>query len=186
MGILLRVINKLQRIGRSWYYRAVALRRGSWISLGASLDVMHGGKLSIGRGVRVLAGSHLSIHENALLSIGDRVWIGPYNVIYCAESIQIGAGSRVSHFCSIIDHNYTFQTSGDYFSLPKKSAPIEIGACTWLGAGTTLLKGVVTGNNCVIGANTLLRAGRIPNGTICARQADIAAQAVPMAYGPLQ
>ena len=181
MRLLQRLVNKVQRLGLSCYYRAKAFHCGSWISLGASLDVMHGGKLVMGSGVRVLPGTQISIHENALLSIGDRVWIGPYNIIYCAESIQIGAGSRVSHFCSIIDHNYTFQTSGDYFSLPKKKAPIEIGACTWLGAGTTILKGVVTGSNCVIGANTLLRAGRIPNGTICARPADMPAQAVPSA-----
>jgi acetyltransferase-like isoleucine patch superfamily enzyme len=139
---------------------------------------MPGGKLSIGQGVRVLSGSHINIHENALLRIEDRVWVGPYNIIYCAESIKIGADSRVSHFCSIIDHNYSFETSGEYFSLPKKSAPIEIGACTWLGAGSTLLKGVYIGNNCVIGANTLLRARTLPSGTICSRTADNAVQSV--------
>ena len=63
--------------------------------------------------------------------------------------------------------------------------PIEIGACTWLGAGTTILKGVVIGDNCVIGANTLLRAGYIPDGTVCARQADMPTQAVPSAHRSL-
>lgn len=180
MRILFRIVNKLQRKGLSWYYRALALRNGSWISLGASLDVMPGGKLSIGRGVRVLTGSHLSIYENARLHIGDRVWIGPFNIIYCAKSIQIGVGSRVSHFCSIIDHNYTFQTGGDYFSLPKRSSPIEIGAYNWLGAGATLLKGVITGDNCVIGANTLLRARYIPSGSICAQKDDFDALKVAL------
>ena len=167
-----RTLNKLQRVGLGWYYRAHALQQGSWISLGASLDVMPGGKLVIGRGVRVLTGSHINIHEGAVLSLGDRAWVGPSNIIYCAERIHIGADTRVSHFCSIIDHNYAFRPTGNYFDLPKKSAPIEIGDFSWLGAGSTLLKGAELGSHCVVGANTLLRAGRISAGTVCARRAD--------------
>lgn len=167
-----RALNKLRRMGLAWYYRAHALRHGSWISFGAQLEVMPGGKLLIGRGVRVLSGSHINIHTGAVLSLGDRAWIGPSNVIYCAQRIHIGAGTRVSHFCSIIDHNYAFAPQGDYFESPKRSAPIEIGDFSWLGAGSTLLKGVELGDHCLVGANTLLRAGRISAGTVCARAAD--------------
>jgi len=167
-----RVANKLGRMYLSAYYRGKALAKGSWISLGANLDVMPGGRLVIGRSVRVLAGSYICVHEDAILTLEDRVWVGPSNIIYCATRIHIGGGSRVSHFCSIIDHNYDFRAEGDYFSLPKKAAPIRLGAFNWLGAGSVVLKGVELGDNCVVGANTLLRAARIPAGTVFARSAD--------------
>jgi acetyltransferase-like isoleucine patch superfamily enzyme len=144
--------------------------------MSAKLEVMPGAKLSIGKGVRVMAGSHVSIQENAHLTLGDYSWVGPYNIIYCAEQINIGTGTRVSHFCSIIDHDYRFRSQGNFFDLPKTTMPIRIGDFSWLGAGSILLKGVRLGNRCVVGANTLLRAGEVPAGGVIARPADNASQ----------
>lgn len=172
MGLWGRFINRIKRIGLGGYYRAKALSQGSWISLNAKLDVMPGGKLSIGKSVRVMGGTYISIHKNAHLTLGDHSWVGPHNIIYCAEQIHIGASTRVSHFCSIIDHNYQFRGQGNFFDLPKTTTPISIGDFCWLGAGSTLLKGVVLGNRCVVGANTLLRAGEVPADTVFARRAD--------------
>ena len=172
MGVWLRLINRIKRIGLGGYFRAKALSKGSWISLNAKLEVWPGGKLSVGRGVRVMAGSIISIHKDAHLILDDHSWVGPYNIIYCAEQIHIGTGARVSHLCSIIDHNYQFRGQGNFFDLPKSKMAIRIGDFSWIGAGSTLLKGVVLGNRCVVGANTLLRACEVPDGIVCARRAD--------------
>ena len=172
MRLRQKVISKINMMRLSAFYRIVALCRGSWISLHAKLEMYPGGTLSIGQGVRILSGSHISVGEEGTLVLEDKVWIGRHNVIYCISRIQIGSGTRVSHFCSIIDHNYQVRTSGDYFCVPKKSEPIKIGIFNWLGAGAVLLKGVNTGDNCVIGASALLRSCHIPSGSICVRHSD--------------
>jgi acetyltransferase-like isoleucine patch superfamily enzyme len=164
--------SKTGRFAQSFIQRWNAFRHGSWISLGAVLEIEPGGMLTIGRGVRIIRGSLVTVQKGACLVLEDGVWIGPYNVIYCAEHIHIGSKTRVSHFCSIVDNNYDIRADGDYFAAPKKTSGIRIGCSSWLGAGSTVLRGVNIGDHCVLGANTLLKEGTLPSGTLCARASD--------------
>jgi acetyltransferase-like isoleucine patch superfamily enzyme len=166
------LVHKVSRLCVGTYFRLIALRNGSWISLFATLDVEPGGRVVVGRGVRVIKGTIMTVARGATLRIGDGAWIGPYNVIYCAKAVTIGRGTRVSHFCSIVDNDYDFRAPEQYFHAPKTMEAISIGENAWLGAGCTVLKGVEIGSRCIIGANSLLRAGKIPDGSICYRPSD--------------
>ncbi|WP_211222822.1 acyltransferase [Paludibacterium yongneupense] len=157
---------------QAFIQRWKALRNGAWISLGATLEIEPGGVLKVGRGVRIIRGSLVTVQKGAELVLEDGVWIGPYNIIYCAEHIHIGRNTRISHFCSIVDNNYDFRAGEDYFTAPKKTGGISIGRNSWLGAGSTVLRGVTIGEYCVLGANTLLQRGSLPAGTLCARTPD--------------
>jgi len=166
------LISKLARLYGGLCIRVRALRNRSWISLLATLDVEPGGEVVVGTGVRVIRGTMISVLRGAKLALGDGVWIGPYNIIYCAQQITIGQGTRISHFCSVIDHNYDYRATGGYFLAPKVTSPISIGDGVWLGAGCTVLKGAEVGERCVVGAGALIRAGKIGSGYVCYRPSD--------------
>ena len=119
-----------------------------------------------------MSGSHIHISKNGTLILENGSWVGPYNIIYCNKSIIVGKNTRISHFCTIVDHNYKFHKTNFYFELPKTSAPIYIGENSWLGASSILLKNVRLGTNCIIGAGTLLKSCELPDNTICARPSD--------------
>jgi hypothetical protein len=70
--ILNRSSTRLFIILNSIFYRLIALFRGSWISLGASLKIFRGGNFYIGRGVRISSNAVVSVVEGDVLSIGDK------------------------------------------------------------------------------------------------------------------
>ena len=49
------------------------------------------------------------------------------------------------------------------------SAPIVIGKNCWIAANVTILKGATIGDNCVIGAGTVVK-GEIPDGSIVTQE----------------
>ena len=137
--------------------RYVALSRGSWLSLMATVYIHSSGHLVIGKGVRVAQGSVLSILPGAVLELKDACIINHGVTIYCASKIVIGRQSRIAHYCSIIDHDYDIHTDNVWFERPKIMSPIIIGEHVWLGAHVFVCKGITIGDQCVIGAQTMVR-----------------------------
>lgn len=163
--MLQRLQYKFGVIYKSVLVRCVALSRGSWISLTAKLQIHGGGKLLVGRGVRVLHGSVLSVLPGAVLELKDGCILNHGVVVYCASRIEIGRESRIAHYCSVIDHDYDIRSSDLPFEVPKVSSPIIIGNNVWVGVNAVILKGVTIGNQCVIGAQTLVKKS-VPEGML--------------------
>jgi len=143
---------------RSTALRIQAVARGSWISPAASVSIQETGRVEIGKGVHVAKGSVLSVLPGAVLTLGDGCMISHGVTIYCASKIDIGEQCRVSHYCSIVDHDYDVHSTPDGESRfsRKISSPITIGANVWVGAHTTILRGASVGANSVVGANSLV------------------------------
>jgi acetyltransferase-like isoleucine patch superfamily enzyme len=142
---------------RSVGIRGLALTRGAWISLGATVYIHPGAKFKIGRGAKVASGCVISVLPDAILVLKDRCIINRGSIIYSANAIEIGIGVRVAHYCSIIDHDYEFHSGDLCFEKPVISAPIVIGDNVWLGAYAIILKGVTIGEGSIIGAQTMVK-----------------------------
>lgn len=160
--ILNRSSTRLFIILNSIFYRLAALSRGSWISLGASLKIFRGGRFYIGRGVRISTNAVVSVVEGAVLSIGDKSWVGPGCIIYCEESVHIGRSVRIAHYTSILDHDYEIHQGGSLFDKPRVASPITIDSNVWIGAYCIIMKGATIGADSVIAAQTILRSADIP------------------------
>lgn len=160
-----RLYNRLIITLNSVSIRLLALSRGSWISLGATVHIHSGGRLKIGQGVGVAKHSVLSVLPGAILELKDGCIIGHGVTIFCANRVVVGAQSRIAHYCSLVDHDYNIHAGESWFERPKISSPIIMGDNVWLGAHAIILKGVTIGHQCVIGAQTIVLKS-VPEGML--------------------
>ena len=139
--------------------------RGSWISLFANVRVEKTASVIFGKSVRVSRYCNLYIGSDATLNLGENVWIGPNCTIYCENNVTILKNCRVGHLSSIIDHDYSFDNTPDYFSNCKKTGLVLVKENTWIGCCSIILKDTHIGRNCVVGANTLVKGKEIQDFT---------------------
>jgi acetyltransferase-like isoleucine patch superfamily enzyme len=112
------------------------------------------------------------IHQSeSLFSLGSHSFINEGTLVSCLSQIKIGEYVMISYDCMLMDNNShqldyrarrkeidqgfpngTLQLSAQ---LPK-SAPLIIGNDVWIGARSTLLKGVNIGNRAVIASNSVI------------------------------
>jgi acetyltransferase-like isoleucine patch superfamily enzyme len=96
---------------------------------------------------------------NSELIIDREVQIGRNIFISCTNKIVLCRNITISERVFIGDNNHNF----NHRFVPimqqpnKKGNAIEIGQGSWIGAGSTILHGTITGRNSVIAANSLVQ-----------------------------
>ncbi len=94
-------------------------------------------------------GFHL-YKSNAQLVIGERVCIGENGGIYLHDDIEIGDDFLAAPGLTINNGSHNIET------LEPTSAKIKIGDRVWCGVNVTIVAGANIGDDCVIGANSLV------------------------------
>lgn len=106
----------------------------------------------------------------ARITIGDHCHIGPQTRIWAAQGISIGRYVLIAHVVDIIDNNSHSlsaaerrKEAADLFERGIEldfsnvaTAAIVIEDDVWIGAKSTILKGVTIGRGAVVAANTLV------------------------------
>lgn len=101
------------------------------------------------------------------MTIGDDVYIGDDCIISCADAIEIGAGTLIGHGVQIFDNNShpvdPDRRASDWEAVRTggvrddiATAPIRIGERAWIGFATLILRGVELGEECVVGAGSVV------------------------------
>lgn len=114
--------------------------------------------------------NNIFVNRNAKLVIGDNFGISS-STIWCHTEILIGNNVNVGSGCTILDsdcHSLNYRFRGT--SLDAKnttSLPINIGNNVFIGMNCIILKGVCIGDNCVIGAGSVVSKS-IPSNSIVA------------------
>jgi acetyltransferase-like isoleucine patch superfamily enzyme len=107
------------------------------------------------------------VRSNAHLIIGEHVGISGTAII-CTKSITIGnyvkiGGNTVLYDTDFHSIDYLARMNKDTDDLATKTAPIVIGDHVFIGAHSTILKGVSIGNNSIIGACSTVTKSIPPN-----------------------
>lgn len=123
----------------------------------------------------VVAGTFVMERENALITIGNRTFIGG-GLFVAAERIEVGCDVMFSWGCTISDtdaHSVKWeQRKNDVLDWKKgldenkegeykvwdhaKTKPVVIENKCWVGFNTIILKGVSLSEECVVGAGSVV------------------------------
>lgn len=92
------------------------------------------------------------------LTLGDHVYVGPHCLIDLTDGVFVGARTSIAPSCSLVTHADPGAKWGNRLAepFPRKTAPIRIGADSWIGAGTVVLCGVTIGSGSVVGAGSVV------------------------------
>ncbi len=130
------------------------------------------GRLIIGKMFKMRDGAKIRVRKGAECIIGNNTSINSNNMIACHERINIGSNVQLSPNVQIYDHDHDFRAEGGISAGKYKTAPVEIGNNCWIGANTVILRGTKLGDNCVVGAGCVIK-GEYPNGTIIIQKREI-------------
>jgi acetyltransferase-like isoleucine patch superfamily enzyme len=100
-----------------------------------------------------------SIYDSSFVigdvSVGEGTWIGPFTVLDGSGGLSIGAFCSISSGVQIYTHD-TVKWALTGGKALAAYAPVEIGACCYIGSMTIIGKGVTIGPHSIIGANSFV------------------------------
>jgi acetyltransferase-like isoleucine patch superfamily enzyme len=104
-------------------------------------------------------GANLQVSSDAILwglehlHVGENVYVGPGVVVICLDNVSIGDGVLFGPHVVVSNGNHRFR-NGAYQFAENTTAPIAIGAGSWIGANATILSGVTIGKGVLVAANS--------------------------------
>ena len=122
-------------------------------------------ELRIGKSFKMRDGAKIRVRKGGKCTIGNNTSINSNNMIACHESIEIGDNCQFSPNVQIYDHDHDFRGEGGLGAMKYKTGPVKIGNNVWIGANTIILRGSVIGDNCVVGAGSVIK-GIFANGSV--------------------
>ena len=134
-----------------------------------SLD--YGAKLSIGKMFKMRDGAKIRVRKGAECLIGNNTSVNSNNMIVCHEKVIIGDGVQFSPNVQIYDHDHDFRHPEGLNANHFKTAPVIIGNNCWIGANTVILRGTILGDNCVVGAGCVIK-GEFTAGSVIVQKKE--------------
>lgn len=130
----------------------VALGRGFSLGRGASIECT-GSLKTLGAG----------------FTAGDNVGIGSSSFLGCAGGITIGNDTILGNLVTMHSENHNFESADLPIRLQGVShLGIRIGKNCWIGAKATILDGADIGDNSIVAAGAVVRAGDYEAGSLLA------------------
>jgi acetyltransferase-like isoleucine patch superfamily enzyme len=110
------------------------------------------------------------------LAVGDHVFIGHFSVLDATYGLTVGEGCQIGFFTGVFTHSShaAIRLYGrEYVNVAEKAAyftaPVVIGAYSFIGAHATLLPGTRLGKGCLVSAYARVQ-GEFPDFAILAGQ----------------
>lgn len=102
------------------------------------------------------SGCKIKVRKGAQLQIGNRVFLNYGCMLMCRHHIVIGDGCEFGPNVLVYDHDHDMHAAGGIKAKKYKVAPVVIGENCWIGANSIILKGVTIGAGAVIGAGSVI------------------------------
>ena len=159
-------------ITKLFHIKNVHFGRLPRVSANTEISVDKGAELEIGNRFNMRGSARIRVRKNGKLIIGNNVSLNINNMIACHESIEIGDDVQFSPNVQIYDHDHDYRAEGGVKAGKYKTSPVKIGNNVWIGANVVILRGTIIGDNCVIGAGSIVK-GHVPNGKILIQKRDL-------------
>ena len=118
-------------------------------------------RFEVGRGAAIDRGTILWVADEcgtrASLTIGERVYIGPYCFLGSCHRLEIGRDTLIGAGSYLITANHRTDIPAKQISSQGyRGADVSIGCNVWLGAHVVVLPGVKVGDGAVVGAGAVV------------------------------
>ena len=156
-------IRKVYTRVAEFIYKICGLTLGKKSHIGLRCSLEGVASIKIGESSYIGNDTRLACFNNCgkspQLSIGDRTLLTNGVNILCAECITIGNDCMFAAYSSIVDedHGTDLSLGISYEEQPLVTSPVVIGNNVWVGQKACILKGVTIGDNCIIGANAVVK-----------------------------
>lgn len=121
------------------------------------IDLGKNSYLKLSRLVKARSGVKLKVREGAKVEVGERTSFNHGCMIISHDEITIGNNVQFGPNVLMYDHDHDFRKKKGLINLKYKTSPINIGNDVWIGANVVILRGTVIGNNCVVGAGSIIK-----------------------------
>lgn len=121
------------------------------------INIGKNSKVNLGKRVQIRSGCKLNARHNSELTIGDRAFFNHGCMITSHEKIIVGNDVQFGPNVLIYDHDHDFRTVEGLKGSEFKTAEVVIGNNVWIGANTIILRGTIIGDNCVVGAGSVIK-----------------------------
>ncbi len=129
---------------------------------------MRGGAVRLGDDARIRDYSLLEASGGEIV-LGDSVQFGAQVCLHATERITLGEHVTVGERTSMFDSDHRHDGSdAPVVDQPVRVTPIEIGANTFIGANSLVLRGATTGPNCMFAGASVVRGGTYEGGFLYA------------------
>jgi acetyltransferase-like isoleucine patch superfamily enzyme len=121
------------------------------------------------RGGEILLGPETGLRHDVLLNVSGRLVLVERNVLswgcvlHCAEAVTFEKQAGAADLATIADSTHYFTEPMAYFYNNVRTAPIVIGANTWICPRASVVMGVTVGDHCIIGSNSVVTRD-VPSG----------------------
>ena len=160
--------NKVKVSGRWKIYGRISISNNGEITIGNELLIYSGGRYNPVGGYNR---TQIICLNGAIIDIKDHVGISN-STIYCAKYIRIEDNVSIGGGCKIFDTDFhsidpNIRRTKRETLKDIKTNPITIKKNAWIGGYSIILKGVVIGENAVIGAGSVVTTN-VPDNEIWA------------------
>lgn len=148
--------NRLTRPGvkfpkKSYIREHAHIKGGKYITLGTNCRILQYS--------RIMCFDYISgVKQNPQLIIGNNCTIGRNVTISCSNYIEIQEDTMIAGYCFVCDSNHGMnpEFGKRYEKQPLDLKKVIIGKNCWLGDKVMVLPGVTIGDNCIIGAGSIV------------------------------
>ena len=149
----------------------IQIREVGWFRGKVCISTAKDSRCMIGKHLITMGPFYIKCLTDARLQIGNNCFFNHNCSITCAESIIIGEGCNIANNVVIVDHDHVVNRLGVDEELITK--PIIIDDRVWIGANSTILKGVHIGQGAVIAANSVVNCDVPANAVVAGAPAKI-------------
>ena len=128
------------------------------------LDAAGTSRITLGDNVILQRGAQLLNYAGEGISIGRDTTIGRNSILFGHGGLDMGEGCLVGPCCSFIPANHRFDdTALNIKQQGDTRKGIVVGNNVWFGAHAVVLDGISIGDNCIIGAGSVVTRAIPPN-----------------------
>lgn len=135
-------------------YPSLKIKFNSYLAKNVEIICCDGSRCEI-TNTHIAKGVYIKVEENAILKV-DNSYIGADSMIVANKHIEIHSHCSIGEMVVIRDQNHIFGNQKLVKDSGYEIAPVIIRENVWLGAKSTILKGVELGENTVVGAHSLV------------------------------